>query len=129
MLHRFGWSPVAPVVSLLGDAIIVLSFVLFFWVMQSNSYAASTIQVEEGQSVVSTGPYGFVRHPMYLGALLLIVTMPFALGSWLSVLLVVPFFPVLIWRILDEEDFLRMNLPGYAAYLQNVRYRLVPGVW
>ena len=127
--HRFGWSPVAPVVSLIGDAIIVLSFVLFFWVMKSNSYAASTIQVEEGQSVVSTGPYALVRHPMYSGALLLIVAMPLALGSWLSVLLVVPFFPVLIWRILDEENFLRMNLPGYAVYMQKVRYRLVPGVW
>ena len=127
--HRFSWSPVAPVVSLIGDAIIVLSFVLFFWVMKSNSYAASTIQVEEGQSVVSTGPYAFVRHPMYSGALLLIVAMPFALGSWLSVLLVVPFFPILVWRILDEENFLRMNLPGYAAYMQKVRYRLVPGVW
>ena len=115
--------------SIICDALIVLSFVLFFWVMQSNSYAASTIQVEEGQSVVSTGPYGFVRHPMYLGALLLIVTMPFSLGSWLSVLLVVPFFPVIVWRILDEENFLRMNLPGYAAYMQKVRYRLVPGVW
>jgi protein-S-isoprenylcysteine O-methyltransferase Ste14 len=130
--HRFGWSPVAPVVSLIGyaiNAIIVLSFVLFFSVMKSNSYAASTIQVEEGQSVVTTGPYAFVRHPMYSGALLLIVAMPFALGSWLSVLLVVPFFPVLVWRILDEENFLRMNLPGYAAYMQKVRYRLVPGVW
>ena len=60
--HRFGWSPVATVVSIIDDALIVLSFVLFFWVMKSNSYAASTIQVEEGQPVVSTGPYAYVRH-------------------------------------------------------------------
>jgi len=127
--QRFGWSPVAPVLSLLADAIIVLSFVLFFLVMKSNSYAASTIQVEEGQPVVSTGPYAYVRHPMYSGALLLLAAMPLALGSWLSVLLIVPFFPVLAWRILDEEDFLRKNLPGYAEYMRRVRYRLVPQVW
>ena len=127
--HRFGWSPVAPVLSILAEVIIVLSFVLFFLVMKSNSYAASTIQVEEGQPAVSTGPYAYVRHPMYSGALLLLVAMPFALGSWLSVLLVVPFIPVLIWRILDEEEFLRENLPGYAEYTRQVQYRLVPQVW
>lgn len=114
--HRFGWSPVPPVVSVIASAMIVLSFVLFFVVMQANSYAASTIRVEEGQPVVSSGPYAYARHPMYSGALLLMLAMPPALGSWWSVLLVVPFFPVLVWRILDEEDFLRKDLPGYALY-------------
>ena len=127
--HRFGWSPVAPVVSVIADAAIALSFVLFFLVMKSNSYAASTIQVEEGQPVVSTGLYAHVRHPMYSGALLLVAAMPLALGSWSGVLLLVPFFPVLVWRILDEEAFLRRSLPGYAEYMQQVRYRLIPGVW
>ena len=127
--HRFGWSPVAPVVSVIADAMIVLSFLLFFVVMKSNSYAASTIQVEEEQPVVSTGPYAYVRHPMYSGALLLLAAMPLGLGSWWSVLLVLPFLPVLVWRILDEETFLRRNLPGYAEYMQRVRYRLVPRVW
>jgi protein-S-isoprenylcysteine O-methyltransferase Ste14 len=127
--HRFGWSPVAPVVSVIANTMIVLSFLLFFVVMRSNTYAASTIQVEEGQAVVSTGPYAYVRHPMYSGALLLLAAMPLALGSWWSVLLVVPFFPVLVWRILDEEVFLRRNLPGYDEYMQKVRYRLVPRVW
>src|SRR5579863_3317949 len=119
--HRFGWSPVAPVVSVIANGMIVLSFRLFFLVMKSNSYAASTIQVEEGQPVVSTGPYAYVRHPMYSGALLLVAAMPLALGSWWSVLLVVPFFPVLVWRLLDEEVFLRINLPGYDEYMQKVR--------
>jgi protein-S-isoprenylcysteine O-methyltransferase Ste14 len=129
MAHRFGWSPVAPGLSIFADAIVVLSFGLFFLVMKSNSYAASTIQVEEGQPVVSTGPYAYVRHPMYSGALLLLAAMPLALGSWVSVLLVVPFLPVLVWRILDEEEFLRKRLPGYAEYMRQVRYRLVPQVW
>jgi protein-S-isoprenylcysteine O-methyltransferase Ste14 len=127
--HRFGWSPVAPAVSVIASAMIVLSFVLFFAVMRSNSYAASTIRVEVGQSVVSTGPYAHVRHPMYSGALLLLLAMPLALGSWWSLLLVVPLFPVLVWRILDEEDLLRKELPGYAKYMQRVRYRLVPWAW
>jgi Isoprenylcysteine carboxyl methyltransferase (ICMT) family len=73
--HRFGWSPVAPIVSIIADGVIALSFVLFFLVMKSNSYAASTIQVEEAQPVVSTGPYAHVRHPMYSGALLLVAAM------------------------------------------------------
>ena len=127
--RRFGWSPVAPAVSVIASAAIVLSFALFFVVMQSNSYAASTIQVEERQPVISTGPYAYVRHPMYSGALLLLLAMPLALGSWWSVLLVVPFFPILVWRILDEEKFLRSDLPGYAEYMERVRYRLVPWVW
>ena len=116
--HRFGWSPVAPVVSVIASAMIVLSFVLFFVVMQSNSYAASTIRVEEGQPVVSTGPYAYVRHPMYSGALLLLLAVPLALGSWWSVLLVVPFFPVLVWRILDEENFLRKDLRVRRVYAE-----------
>src|SRR5262249_49741271 len=127
--HRFRWSPVAAVVSVIANAMILLSFVLFFVVMKSNSYAASTILVEEGKPVVSTGPYAYVPHPMYSGALLLIAAMPLAHGSWRTVLLVVPFFPVLVWRILDEETFLCKNLPGYAEYMQRVRYRLVPRVW
>ena len=127
--HRFGWSPVAPVVSVIANAMIVLSFLLFFVVMKSNSYAASTIQVEEEQPVVTTGPYAYVRHPMYSGALLLLAAMPLALGSWWSILLVVPFFPALVWRIIDEKIFLRRNLRGYAEYMQRVRYRLVARVW
>jgi protein-S-isoprenylcysteine O-methyltransferase Ste14 len=127
--HRFGWSPVAPVVSVIGNAMIGLSFLLFFVVMKSNSYAASTIQVEKEQPVVSTGPYAYVRHPMYAGALLLLAAMPLALGSWRSVLLILPFFPVVVWRILDEETFLRRALPGYTEYMQSVRYRLAPRLW
>jgi protein-S-isoprenylcysteine O-methyltransferase Ste14 len=127
--HRFAWSPVAPIVSIIANVMIVLSFLLFFAVMNANPYAASTIRVEKGQPVVSTGLYAYVRHPMYSGALLLLAAMPLALGSWWSALLVVPFFPVLVWRILDEEIFLRENLPGYAEYMQRVRYRLVPWVW
>jgi protein-S-isoprenylcysteine O-methyltransferase Ste14 len=127
--HRFGWSPVGPTVSIAANAVIVLAFVLFFFVMKSNSYAASTIRVEKGQPVVSIGPYAYVRHPMYSGVLLFMAAIPLALGSWWGVLLVAPFFFVLLWRMLDEEKFLRSNLVGYVEYMQRVRFRLVPCVW
>jgi protein-S-isoprenylcysteine O-methyltransferase Ste14 len=127
--HRFGWSPVPAYVSIIGNALIVLSFVMFFFVMKANSYAASTIQVEEGQPVISTGPYAYVRHPMYAGALVLLAGVPLALDSWWGLLLILLFMPVLIWRLIDEENFLHKNLPGYTAYTQKVRYRLLPYVW
>jgi protein-S-isoprenylcysteine O-methyltransferase Ste14 len=127
--HRFGWSPVPVVVTVIGNMLVVLSFVIFFFVLKANSYAASTIRVEEGQPVISSGPYALVRHPMYTGALVLLTGIPLALGSWWGVLLIVPFFPVLVWRLLDEEQFLHRNLPGYTEYTFKVRYRLVPHVW
>jgi protein-S-isoprenylcysteine O-methyltransferase Ste14 len=126
---RFGWSSVPAYVSLIGDALIVLSFLFIFWVIKVNSFAASTIQVEDDQKVISSGPYAYVRHPMYAGALLLLVGMPLSLGSWWTLLLIFPFTPVLAWRILDEERFLRRNLPGYTEYTDTVRYRLIPYAW
>src|SRR5262245_29615021 len=111
---RFGWSSVPTYVSLIGEALIVLSFLFIFWVVKVNSFAASTIQVAEDQRVISTGPYAYIRHPMYSGALLLLVGMPLALGSWWALILIAPYMPVLVWRIPDEERFLRRNLSGYA---------------
>jgi len=88
-----------------------------------------TLELRDQHALITHGVYRYVRHPMYSGALLFVVAIPLALGSWWGVLLVMPFFPVLVWRILDEEDFLRKNLAGYAEYMQRVRYRLVPSVW
>jgi protein-S-isoprenylcysteine O-methyltransferase Ste14 len=127
--YRYGWSPVAPWVSIFGDGLIVLSFLCIFWVIRVNSFAASNIRVEKGQRVIDTGPYAHVRHPMYAGAIWLFVGMPLALGSWWSLGLIVPFTPVLLWRLLDEEKILRRDLPGYSEYTRRVRFRLVPYVW
>jgi len=127
--RRFGWSDVPPPLSILGAFSIVASFAIFFIVMKQNSYAAATVRVERGQTVISTGLYGIVRHPMYAGVLPLVVAMPLALGSYWALLLVVPLLPILAWRLVDEERVLTARLPGYADYCRRVRFRLVPGVW
>ena len=94
-----------------------------------NSFAAANIRVEQDQSVIDTGPYAHVRHPMYAGAIWLFVGMPLALGSWWSLVLILPLVPVLLWRLLDEEKILQRDLPGYTYYTRRVRARLVPFVW
>jgi protein-S-isoprenylcysteine O-methyltransferase Ste14 len=127
--HRFGWSSVPASVSVLGDALIVLGFLFTFFVFRENSYGASTIQIAEGQTVISTGPYALVRHPMYAAALVMLVGVPLALGSWWGLFALLLILPVLIWRLLDEERFLRQNLPGYTEYQTKVKYRLLPLIW
>jgi protein-S-isoprenylcysteine O-methyltransferase Ste14 len=127
--HRYGWSPVPPGVTIAGNVLILLSFLFMFWVIRVNSYAASNIRVEQDQKVIDTGPYAYVRHPMYAGAIWLFVAIPLALGAWWWTLLAIPCFPVLIWRLLDEERILRRDLQGYTEYTQRVPYRLIPYLW
>jgi protein-S-isoprenylcysteine O-methyltransferase Ste14 len=127
--HRFGWSQVPAVVSVIGLLLIALSYYIYYRVFRENSYAASTIQTFEGQKVISTGLYGRVRHPKYVGDLFLVVGIPLALGSWWGLVVVLLSLAGLVWRILDEEKLLRQDLPGYGEYTQKVRYRLVPNVW
>ena len=127
--HRFGWSPVPAYVSIIGDGMIALGYLFIFFVLRENSYAASTIQVADDQKVISTGLYALVRHPMYAGALLLLVGIPLALDSWYGLFGILVIVPALIWRLLDEERFLTKNLPGYAEYTSHVRWRLIPGLF
>ena len=127
--HRYRLSPVLAWASVLGDVIIVLSFLFIFWVLRLNSFAASNISVASDQKVISDGPYAYMRHPMYAGAIWLFVGIPLALGSWWTIALIALVIPVLLWRLLDEERILRRDLPGYIEYTQKVRYRLVPCFW
>ena len=129
LYYRKGLSRVPAWVSVVGDAIIVLSFLAIFRVVKVNSWAASNVRVEAGQQVIDTGPYAHVRHPMYAAAVWLFVGIPLALGSWWTTALLVPFVPVLLWRLLDEEKLLARELPGYTEYTKRVRYRLIPRVW
>ena len=119
----------SPVVSLAGDALIVLGYFVYYLVFRENSFAASSIQTFEGQKVISTGLYALVRHPKYVGDLLLVVGIPLALGSWWGLAWIVLTIPGLVWRILDEEKLLKKDLPGYVEYTQKVRYRVVPYLW
>jgi protein-S-isoprenylcysteine O-methyltransferase Ste14 len=127
--HRFGWSHPSPLDELAGNVLVLLGYLGIFFVFRENSFAAATIQSPRDQRVISTGPYAWVRHPMYATALVMLLGMPIALGSWWGVLIVVALIPALIWRLLDEERFLTQNLSGYVAYQETVRYRLLPWIW
>ena len=127
--YRFGWSNVPVWVVLAAALLVLLGYFMVFWVFRENSYASRVIEVAQGQKVIDTGPYALVRHPMYAGSIILYVFSPLALGSWWAMIPALPIIPVLIVRLLNEEEILLRDLPGYAAYRQKVRYRLLPGVW
>jgi protein-S-isoprenylcysteine O-methyltransferase Ste14 len=115
--------------ALAGDGLVAIGWLAIFLVFKENSFASVTIELASDQSVISTGPYALVRHPMYSGALVMLVGIPIALGSWWGVLVIAVLLPALIWRLFEEERFLAKNLPGYAGYQDVVRYRLIPRVW
>lgn len=127
--HRFHWSTVPPPLVLAADGLVVLGFLIIFFVFKANSFAASVVQVEAEQPVISTGPYAIVRHPMYAGGGLMLLATPLALGSFWALLVALLLCGVIVARLLDEERFLSAHLPGYADYCQKVRYRLVPMAW
>jgi protein-S-isoprenylcysteine O-methyltransferase Ste14 len=127
--HRFNWSNIPCYLVITGEIFVVLGFYIVFLVFRENSYTSATIEIAENQKVISTGPYSVVRHPMYSGALLMLVFTPLALGSYWDFIFAILIFMVIVWRLLDEEKFLIKNLPGYEAYCKKTRFRLIPGVW
>jgi len=127
--HRFSWSAVPLPVVVAGDFLVALGFLIVFLVFKENTFTAATITVTPDQTVVSTGPYATVRHPMYTGALVMLFGTPLALGSWWGLLMFIPMTLTIAWRSRDEERFLFKKLTGYREYCQMVRYRLVPFVW
>jgi protein-S-isoprenylcysteine O-methyltransferase Ste14 len=127
--HRFGWSSVPPWLSVLGDVLVATGLGIAMLVIVQNSYAGATVTVESGQTVVSNGLYKFVRHPMYVGNVIMMIGIPLALGSYWGLLFIIPGTVGLTLRILDEEKLLFRELPGYRDYADRVRYRLVPYIW
>jgi protein-S-isoprenylcysteine O-methyltransferase Ste14 len=127
--HRLAWTPLPPDVSLAGDALVALGFLIVFLVYKENTFASATIELAPEQKVISTGLYKLVRHPMYMGAFLLFVGIPLSLGSLWGLLVIALMLPAFIWRLLNEEKFLVKNLPGYAEYQNTVRHRLLPFLW
>ena len=127
--HRFGWSHMPPSVALAGDGLMVLGWLAIYFVFKENSFSSATIELAPDQSVISTGPYALVRHPMYAGGLVMLLGIPIALGSWWGLFVIAAMIPALIWRLIDEEKFLARNLPGYVEYQKKLRYRLIPMIW
>jgi len=126
---RFGWSSVPAWVVITASALFLAAYALYAEVMRENAYLSRTVKVEEGQSVVDTGLYGIVRHPMYMATILLFLMIPIVLGSWYA-LIVFAFYPaIIIVRLKDEEELLTRELSGYTEYKQKVKYRIIPFVW
>lgn len=126
---RYGWSNMPVWLVLASDAMVIFGYYLVFLAFKENPFAARTVEVFEGQKVIDTGLYSAVRHPMYTGIILMYVFTPTALGSFWALPLVIPIIAIIIFRTLNEEEVLKRDLPGYAAYCEKVRWRLLPHVW
>jgi protein-S-isoprenylcysteine O-methyltransferase Ste14 len=127
--HRHAWSVVPLYGVLAGDALVAIGFYFIFLVYRENTYTSATIEIAADQTVISTGPYAIVRHPMYASGMLYMLGTPLALGSYWGLVPLAATLPFLIWRLFDEERLLSEHLPGYADYQQRVRHRLLPGLW
>ena len=123
---RFGWSDIPSWVLITSSFIFLLSYGMYAEVMRENEWLSRSIKVAEGQKVVSTGLYGIVRHPMYTATIGMFLTMPIILGSWWAFLVMLPYVPVIMSRIKDEENLLREELEGYKEYTEKVRWKLIP---
>ena len=127
--HRFDWSCVPGWVTVAASVVFLICYALYAEVMRENAYLSRTIKVEEGQKVVDTGLYGIVRHPMYAVTLLLFLSMPLVLGSIPAFVVFLTYPAIIAKRIRNEEEVLKRDLPGYAEYLQKVRWRMIPYIW
>jgi len=126
---RFAWSRVPLWLTILSQLFVFAGYLVTLWVMKENSFASRTVQIEEGQRVISTGPYRLVRHPMYFGAVLMLLFTPPALGSWWALPGFLLVIPLIALRLLNEEKMLRRDLPGYSEYCLRTRSRLLPLLW
>ena len=126
---RFGWLMLPRWISCLAALFYLLSYVLYGWVLRENAYLSRTVEVQEGQRVIDTGPYAIVRHPMYAATVLLFFSMPLMLGSIAAAAIFLVYFPIIGKRIQNEEAVLTKGLPGYRDYCQRVKYRLLPFIW
>jgi protein-S-isoprenylcysteine O-methyltransferase Ste14 len=127
--HRLAWSRVPLAVEGAGDLLIAIGFAFVFWVFKVNSFTSGVIEVAPDQQLITSGPYAIVRHPMYLGALVMLLGIPLSLDSFWGLLAIIFMTGIIVLRLLDEERFLAKNLTGYGAYTEHVHYRLVPFVW
>ncbi len=126
---RFGWIVLPMWVSYVFAALFLIAYALYAEVLRENVYLSRTVEVQENQKVIDTGLYGIVRHPMYMTTLLLFLSMPLVLGSVISFIIMLAYFPIIAKRIRNEEKVLAEGLPGYEEYMKKVKYRVLPFIW
>ena len=127
--YRFQWIMMPRAVVWIGVVIFLLAYCLFGEVLRENQYLSRVIEVQEDQTVVDTGLYGVVRHPMYTATVLLFLSMPLVLNSLISFIIMLAYIPIIVKRIKNEEEVLEQDLKGYKEYKQKVKYRLIPFIW
>ena len=126
---RFGWSKVPLPVVIVASVLFLVGYTLYAEVMRENAYLSRTVKVEEGQTVISTGLYAVVRHPMYMASVLMFLSLPLILGSWYALILFAVYPILMVVRIRGEETLLTAELKGYAEYKRKVKYRMIPFIW
>lgn len=127
--NRFSWIHFPEAVRIAGIVAFLLSYLMFGEVLRENEYLSRTIEVQEGQKVVDTGLYGIVRHPMYSATVLLFLSMPLIMNSPISFMIMLLYIPLIVKRILNEEEVLEKGLEGYTEYKEKIRYRILPFIW
>jgi len=127
--YRFQWLVLPGWLVTAAAVVFVVGYLLFVEVMRENEYLSRTVEVQEDQTVVDSGLYGVIRHPMYAATILMFMAMPLVLGSFFSFLVFLLYPVITVMRIRNEEEVLEKNLKGYAEYKKRVKYRLIPFVW
>ena len=126
---RFGWSQVPLPVVIVASVLFLVGYALYAEVMRENAYLSRTVKVEEGQTVVSTGLYAVVRHPMYMASTVMFLALPLVLGSWYALIPFAIYPVIMVVRICGEEKLLTAELSGYEEYKRKVKYRMIPFIW
>ena len=127
--YRFNWSNVPTWLVIIATILVVSGYILFIIVMRQNSYASRVIEIQQNQKVIDYGLYSKVRHPMYVAAIIIMLSSPLGLGSYYALIPMALYPLIIIFRIKNEEEVLKKDLAGYDEYLKRVKYRLIPLIW
>ena len=127
--YHYHWHTLPTILPYIASIIFLIGYAIYAEVMRENAWLSRTIEVQDGQSVVSTGLYGIVRHPMYTATILMYLAMPLVLDSLIAFGIMMLYIPIIIRRINDEEQLLKTELPGYTEYCTQVRWRLIPYIY